>query len=105
MYGFMILKQFDGDSKIGPMAWSTFDDVHGWKIADSNYKHEIEYEFGMAYYWNITLSGWLIIKAVVQILANPYAKPRRRSRKISEDSDDDLEDSEVSRRTEIDIYI
>ena len=57
-------------------------------------------------------SAWLIIKAVVQIFLNPYSKPKRRSRKISEDSDEDVdsdedenEDSEVSRRTEIDLYI
>ena len=52
---------------------------------------------------NLFKSGWLIIKAVIQIQANPYAKPKPRNRKISESSDE--EDSEVSRRTEIDIYI
>ena len=55
MYGVLILKQFDGDSKIGPLGWSMFDEVNGWRVADSNYKHEIEYEFAMAYYWNIAL--------------------------------------------------
>ena len=55
MYGFLILKQFDGDTKIGPLGWSQFDEVNGWRVSDSNYKHEIEYEFAMAYYWNIAL--------------------------------------------------
>ena len=55
MYGVLILKQFDGDTKIGPLGWSQFDEVNGWRVSDSNYKHEIEYEFAMAYYWNIAL--------------------------------------------------
>ena len=55
-------------------------------------------------------SAWLIIKAVVQIFLNPYSKPKRKNRKIFENSDEDSdedenEDSEVSRRTEIDLYI
>ena len=52
LYGFYVLKQFDGDSKIGPQGWGRFDTSKGWKVSDSNYKHEIEYEFGMAFYWN-----------------------------------------------------
>lgn len=60
LYGYYVLKQFDGDSKIGPQGWGRFDSSKGWKIADSNYKHEIEYEFGMAFYWNISL--WLVSK-------------------------------------------
>ena len=55
LYGYYVLKQFDGDSKIGPQGWGRFDTSKGWKVSDSNYKHEIEYEFGMAFYWNISL--------------------------------------------------
>ena len=50
----VIHRQYRGDSKIGPM--NSF--VH----EDNSFKHEVEYEFGMAFYWNIAVSGVIIIQ-------------------------------------------
>merc|ERR1712227_5029 len=62
----VIHRQYRGDSKIGPM--NSF--VH----EDNSFKHEVEYEFGMAFYWNIALSGVIIIQAVIYAWLNPYAR-------------------------------
>ena len=29
---------------------------------DNRYKHEVEYEFGMAFYWNIAISGIILFQ-------------------------------------------
>lgn len=46
-----------GDSKIGPMN----EFIH----EDNRYKHEVEYEFGMAFYWNIAISGLILFQVSV----------------------------------------
>ena len=53
---------------------------------DNRYKHEVEYEFGMAFYWNIAISGLILFQVSVfstinfnelPVLAPHYNKPVR----------------------------
>ena len=62
----VIHRQYRGDSKIGP--------INSFVHEDNSFKHEVEYEFGMAFYWNIALSGVIIIQVGVKWSLVEYEK-------------------------------
>ena len=62
-----------GDSKVGP--------VNMFVHEDSSFKHEVEYEFGMAFYWNIAVCGVILIQSVVYAARNPYVRSKEQIEK------------------------
>lgn len=64
----IVIRQHSGDSHVGP--------VNSYVYADTNYKHDVSYEFGMAYYWNLTLCGWIFIHTAIYFALNPYSDYR-----------------------------
>ena len=43
-----------------------------------NYKHDVQYEFGPAFYWNIAVTGWMFVHASLCHFANPYNRSKTR---------------------------
>ena len=52
-----------------------------------NYKHDVQYEFGSAFYWNIAVTGWMFVHASLFYFTNPYNFNRSSSRTSDEDAE------------------
>ena len=92
----IVHRQYEGDTRIGPVkafsfSKSTVSHVteetarFNTSSANTNYKHDVQYEFGMAFYWNLAVQGWIFIHAAIFYTFNPYrTKSELDSQSLSE---------------------
>ena len=89
----IVHRQYEGDTRIGPVKAFSFSKSiistekrpYYKSLANTNYKHDVQYEFGMAFYWNLAVQGWIFIHAAIFYTFNPYrTKPEADSHSFSE---------------------